>query len=161
MIDEQPVDNVTLVGFDEFFRTFEPRLSRALAAGFGFEAGRDAAADALGYAWRNWARVSMMDNPRGYLYRIAERSAMRSRRRRRALFATANSSDCALFEPALAPALARLSLRQRQAVVLVAAYGLTHAEAAELLGVGTSSIQNHVERGMTKLKHSLGAHDDR
>jgi DNA-directed RNA polymerase specialized sigma24 family protein len=161
MIDEQPVDNVTLVSFDDFFRSFEPKLSRALAAGFGFDTGRDAAAEALGYAWRNWPRVSTMDNPQGYLYRIAERSAMRSKRRRRELFATPNSSGGAWFEPALAPALSRLSLRQRQAVVLVAAYGLTHAEAAELLGVATSSIQNHVERGMTKLKHSLGAHDDR
>ena len=161
MIDEQPVDAVTLDSFDDFFRTFEPKLSRALAAGFGFEAGRDAAAEALAYAWRNWPRVATMDNPQGYLYRVAERSAMRSQRRRRELFTTPNSSDGAPFEPALAPALSRLPLRQRQAVVLVAAYGLTHAEAAELLGVATSSIQNHVERGMTKLKHSLGANDDR
>ena len=161
MIDEQPVKNVALVSFDDFFRTFEPKLSRALAAGFGFEAGRDAAAEALGYAWRNWPKVSIMDNPPGYLYRIAERSAMRSRRRRRDVFALQNQSEGALFEPALAPALSRLSLRQRQAVVLVAAYGLTHAEAAALLGVAPSSIQNHVERGMAKLKHSLGAHDER
>jgi DNA-directed RNA polymerase specialized sigma24 family protein len=160
MIDEQPVDNVTSVSFADFFRIFEPKLSRALAAGFGFDAGRDAAAEALGYAWRNWPKVSIMDNPQGYLYRIAERSAMRSRRRRD-VFPLAQSSDATSFEPALAPALSRLSLRQRQAVVLVAAFGLTHAEAAELLGVAASSIQNHVERGMSKLKHSLGAHDDR
>jgi DNA-directed RNA polymerase specialized sigma24 family protein len=161
MIDEQPVDAVTVVSFDDFFRSFEPVLSRALAAGFGFEAGRDAAAEALGYAWQNWARVSAMDNPEGYMYRIAERSAMRGRRRRQGLFAVPPSTDGVPFEPALAPALTRLSLRQRQAVVLVAAYGLTHAEAAALLGIAASSIQNHVERGMNKLKHSLGAHHDR
>lgn len=155
------MDSVTLVSFDDFFRTFEPKLSRALAAGFGFEAGCDAAAEALGYAWQNWPRVSIMANPQGYLYRIAERSAMRSTRRRRDVFALQNQSEGAAFEPTLTPALSRLPLRQRQAVVLVAAYGLTHAEAAELLGVATSSIQNHVERGMTKLKHSLGAYDDR
>lgn len=160
MIDEQPVDAVTLVSFDDFFRSFEPVLSRALAAGFGFEAGRDAAAEALGYAWRNWPRVSTMGNPQGYLYRIAERSAMRTRRRRQAVFTVPNPTDGLPFEPALAPALSRLSLRQRQAVVLVAAYGLTQAEAADLLGIAPSSIQNHVERGMTKLKHSLGANDD-
>jgi DNA-directed RNA polymerase specialized sigma24 family protein len=161
MIDEQPVDVVEVISFDDFFRSFEPVLSRALAAGYGFEAGRDAAAEALGYAWQNWSRVSAMDNPKGYLYRIAERSAMRGRRRRRDVFAVSPSTEGVAFEPALAPALSRLAVRQRQAVVLVAAYGLTHAEAAALLGVAASSIQNHVERGMTKLKHSLGAHDDR
>lgn len=161
MIDGQPMAEQRTASFDDFFRSFEPVLSRALAAGFGFEAGHDAASAALEHAWRQWPRVATMDNPQGYVYRIAERAAMRSRRRRRAPFAASNPPDGTHFEPALQPALSRLSLRQRQAVVLVAAYGLTHAEAATLLGVSPTSIQNHVERGMTKLRHSLGAHHDR
>lgn len=161
MVVEQPMKESTDAGFEDFFREFEPVLSRALAAGFGFETGREAAAEALARAWQHWPRVSAMENPHGYVYRIAERAAIRGLRHRRDVFRQDVPSDGHAFEPALAPALNQLSLRQRQAVVLVTAYGLTHAEAGRLLGLRPSSIQNHVERGMTKLRHSLGAEHDR
>jgi DNA-directed RNA polymerase specialized sigma24 family protein len=160
VLEEQPLIHAESAGFERFFREFEPVLSRALAAGFGFEVGREAAAEAMARAWQRWREVSTMDNPHGYVYRIAERIAIRDRRSRD-VFAPAPPLAGQLFEPALGPALNRLSVRQRQAVVLVAAYGLTHSEAAGLLGIRASSIQNHLERGMAKLKRSLGAeHDD-
>jgi DNA-directed RNA polymerase specialized sigma24 family protein len=37
-------------------------------------------------------------------------------------------------------------------VVLVHGYSYTHAEVADLLGLSRSSIQNHVERGLAKLR---------
>lgn len=37
--------------FEAFVRESEPKLSRALAAAYGFEDGRDATAEALAYAW--------------------------------------------------------------------------------------------------------------
>jgi hypothetical protein len=43
--------------FSVFFREVEPRLRHALVASCGFEAGREAAADALAYAWEHWDRV--------------------------------------------------------------------------------------------------------
>lgn len=144
--------------FETFFRATEPVLGRALAAGFGFETGHDATAVALAYAWRNWSRIRAMQNPRGYLYRIGENWAKRQFRRRPPVvsFPSAGPDEPA-FEPALAPALATLPRRQRQVVVLVAAYGLSHREAADLLGVGRSSIQNHVERGLAHLRAAIGA----
>jgi DNA-directed RNA polymerase specialized sigma24 family protein len=146
--------------FDSFFRAFEPILSRALASAFGFNVGRDAAAEALGYAWRNWTRVSTMANPRGYVYRVGARWAARQRRPRvGALFAPADQSD-GRFEPGLGAALSTLSLRQRQIVVLVAGFGLSQLEAAQLIGLSRSSVQNHLERGMTKLRTSLGVPDN-
>jgi len=35
----------------------EPRLRQALSATLGTQAGRDATADAIGYAWENWERI--------------------------------------------------------------------------------------------------------
>jgi RNA polymerase sigma factor (sigma-70 family) len=143
--------------FGEFFATSEPALRRALVAGFGPELGRDATSEALTYGWQNWSRVSTMGNGVGYLYRVGERWAKRQARFRRSAWHTpADEEDPARFEPGLGAALESLSRRQRQAVVLVCGFAMTHAEAAELLGVSRSSIQIHVERAMAKLRAELG-----
>jgi RNA polymerase sigma-70 factor (ECF subfamily) len=142
--------------FETFFAATEPSLRRALVAGFGGECGRDATAEALAYGWREWGRVSELQNPAGYLYRVGERWAKRSQRRLRPIVPPAVSAEVR-FEPDLAPALQDLTLRQRQAVVLVVGFGFSHSEAAELLGISRSSIQNHVERAMSKLRVYLGA----
>ncbi len=142
--------------FEVFFAEAEPRLRAALVAKFGAELGRDAAAEALGYGWRNWDRIANLDNPAGYLYRVGDRWGRRQRKPQRWL-AQAERGNCMPdVEPGLEPAMQRLSKRQRQAVVLIAGYGLSHAEAAELLGLSRSSIQNHIERGLSKLRAELG-----
>ena len=64
------------------------------------------------------------------------------------------------IEPGLSNALARLSPMQRQVVVLVEAFGWTHREAAELLGVGASTVLKHLERGLVKLRAALGVGTD-
>ena len=63
-------DQARVDSFTEFVAEVEPRLRRALTATFGIEAGRDAAAEALVYAWRHWDRVKSLENPAGYLYRV-------------------------------------------------------------------------------------------
>jgi hypothetical protein len=40
--------------FEAFVADAEPRLRHALVAAYGFEEGRDAAAEALAYAWEHW-----------------------------------------------------------------------------------------------------------
>ncbi|MCW2749481.1 MAG: putative polymerase subfamily sigma factor [Aeromicrobium sp.] len=147
--------------FESFFRVAEPLFRRALVAGFGADVGRDAAAQALEYGWRNWERVNGLEDCTGYLYRVGERWARRHRHRlHRVCFGPSPAAAEGLFEPGLAGALAGLPRRQRQAVVLVHGYGLSHAEAATLLNVARSSIQNHVERGLAALRSSMGsAHD--
>jgi RNA polymerase sigma factor (sigma-70 family) len=59
------------------------------------------------------------------------------------------------IEPGLPKALGALSEHQRVAVVLAHGFGWTHREVAELLGVSTSTVQNHVERGLKKLRGTL------
>ena len=101
-----------------------------------------------------------MDNPAGYVYRIAARRAARSRPHIPILFpATAN--DGPWVEPGLPAALETLSERQRTVVVLVHGFGSTHSETAELLGISLGSVQRHLDRGLKKLRSRLGvqAHD--
>ena len=33
------------------------------------------------YGWEHWARVSQLDNPAGYLFRVGQRLALREKRR--------------------------------------------------------------------------------
>jgi RNA polymerase sigma-70 factor (ECF subfamily) len=62
-------------------------------------------------------------------------------------------------EPGLPNALNKLSARQRQVVVLIHGFEYTHQEVADLLGISRSSIQNHVERGLARLRSELEVTD--
>ncbi|HDH03856.1 MAG TPA: hypothetical protein ENH15_06395 [Actinobacteria bacterium] len=155
---EQQIGDVR-AAFTAFVDDVEPRLRRALAAGYGLEAGRDAAADALAYAWEHWDRIKAMDNPGGYIYRVGQTKARKALRWRSG-FATANDNTMPWVEPGLIDALSSLTRRQRVAVILVHGFGMTHRETAELTGLSRSTIQNHVERGLTKLQIALGGTND-
>jgi RNA polymerase sigma factor (sigma-70 family) len=143
--------------FEAFVAEAEPALRRALVAVYGFEEGRDAVAEALAYAWEHWDRVAAMSNLRGYLFRVAQ---SRSRRRRSPVLFDSPDTGEHHFEPALPAALAALTQRQRLAVVLVHGYGYTHREVAELTGIKQTSVQNHVERGLARLRALIGVNDE-
>jgi RNA polymerase sigma factor (sigma-70 family) len=49
---------------------------------------------------------------------------------------------------------------QRVAVVLVHGFGYRHREVAEILGCTTSTVANHVERAMSKLRSQMGVPED-
>jgi DNA-directed RNA polymerase specialized sigma24 family protein len=142
--------------FEAFFRESEPRLRRALVAAYGPEDGRDAAAEALAYAWEHWERLQDVANLPGYLFRVAQ-----SRRRRRRPPVLRDTPGWAehRFEPGLPGALAALSQRQRLAVVLVHGYGCTLREVSELTGIRPTTVQNHAARGLARLRAKLGVDD--
>ena len=60
------------------------------------------------------------------------------------------------MEPGLPGALARLSERQRVAVILVHSLGWSQTEAAELLGVSLGTVRTHLKRGLERLRSELG-----
>lgn len=140
--------------FVEFARRIEPGLRVALVAAHGVDRGLEAANDALLHGWRRWDRVRDMENPGGYLYRVGER---RARRRRLAPFLPRETpvDGNRWVEPRLSGALAALSERQRQVVVLIASYEWTQREVGDLLGITPSSVQTHYERGMARLRETL------
>jgi RNA polymerase sigma factor (sigma-70 family) len=154
--------------FDDFVATLEPRLRRALVAAYGPEAGREAAADALAWAWQHWDRLSAMDNPAGYLWRVGQTSVRSAaRRRHRELSAVVEVELQPLeghreprVEPALDGALADLSPQQRAAVVLVHGYSYSLSEAADVLSCSISTVRNHVQRALRRLHAALEVTDD-
>ena len=139
--------------FEGFVREVEPQLRIALVSVFGQDRGRDAAAAALAWAWEHLDRVKDMDNPAGYLYRVGRSS---QRERKRPAFRPVPEDAMPDVEPGLPKALGRLSEKQRLAVVMVHAYGWSRQEVAALAGVSVSTLDTHLERGLGKLRKSLG-----
>ncbi|MGI8755862.1 MAG: RNA polymerase sigma factor [Acidimicrobiales bacterium] len=159
-------DETTVATRQERFTSFcaevEPRLRRALVAAYGPDLGSDAAADAFAWAWEHFDRVDDMANPAGYLWRVGQTS-VRTAARRRPWPGVPDRSDDAVgsvdgpaFEPALVHAMADLSLRQRTAVVLVHGYEYSLAEAAGVMGCRVRTLRNHLDRGLIKLRRTLG-----
>ncbi len=138
--------------FEAFVHRVEPRLRIALTAVFGQDAGRDATASALAYGWEHWDRVSEMENPVGYLYRVGLTS---QRRHKEPVWHVVPDDSLHSIEPALPAAIAGLSERQRLAVILVHAYGWERGEVARLAGVSVSAVDTHLARGLAKLRQSL------
>lgn len=132
-------------------------VRRALVARFGGEAGGEAAADAIAWAWEHGEVLCRMANPAGYLYRVGQTSARRSRRRvaRSAFPVEPVWHDAPDLPGDVFDALARLRPDQRVSVLLVHGHGFSYAEAAEVMGVSEASLRNHLHRGMQRLRAEL------
>ena len=141
--------------FSHFAKEIEPRLRQALIARFGPVAGREATVDALSYGWEHWSRLKNMRNPVGYLYRVGQTKARRALRSSKPALPTPPAQHEFWVEPGLTAALARLSERQRTTVLLIYSFEWTQQEVADFLGLSASSVQKHLERGMTKLRAAL------
>lgn len=142
-----------LDGFESFIGEVEPRLRRALIARYGRERGREATAEALGWAWEHRDRLAEMTKPVAFLYRVGQ---SRSRPRKQRLPADRDIFREPEVEPNLSAAVSKLSERQRVAVMLVHGAGWTPSEVAELLSIDVSSVQTHLRRGLDSLRRALG-----
>jgi len=123
--------------------------------------------DAFLKVWERWDRVCRMENPNGYLYRVAMNVA-RSRIRRLRLaakhvvgagpgedpFAAADLRD------EVVRALSRLSERQRMALVLTDLLDLSADEAAQLLRVRTPTIRSLASQARATLRVTMRVDDD-
>lgn len=102
--------------FEALVEQVEPDLRRALIGHVDRNGVEDAVAEALAYAWEHRTRLLAMENPTGYLYRVAQ---SRARRRREGLIVWAGEREMPDVEPALPDALASLPATQASAVWLV------------------------------------------
>lgn len=107
----------------DLLRGVEPKLRRALVAAYGHERGREAASEALAWAWEHRDRLPTLADPVRSLYRVGQSKGRV--RARRVLHLRAEYSD-PWVEPKFAGALAGMPERQRVAVVLAHGYGWTH-----------------------------------
>jgi DNA-directed RNA polymerase specialized sigma24 family protein len=148
-------------GAETTFRTFvestEPRLRRAFTAAYGPERGAEATSESLAYAWEHWDKVKSLENPAGLLFRVGQ-SKTRERKVRH-IFQRPWTPEY-WVDPSLGAALSKLTKSERVAVALVLATGLTPTEAAEVMGVTPSTVKTLTQRGLSKLRRTLGANRD-
>ncbi len=157
----------TAMGFEDFFEQERVRLLRALVVLCGNrEEAEEILQESFLALWERWERVSRLDDPTGYLYRTAlNRHRSRVRRTLRAarravglaqggdLFAHADERD------AVARALAELTPRRRQAVVLTEMLSYSSAEAASVMGISDVTVRRLAQEARRDLRVALEAND--
>ena len=140
-------------GFVGWYHKVEPSLRVALIAAYGSDRGREATAEALAWAWEHKERLASLTNPVAFLFRVGQ---SHSRGRRFRILHSRPHWEDPWVEPDLVRALSALSERQRVAVVLVHGYGWTMSEVAALWSVKVTTVQNHLDRAMMRLRSRLG-----
>jgi RNA polymerase sigma factor (sigma-70 family) len=149
--------------FESFFERERDDLYRALwlVTRNRFEA-EELTQEAFVRVLERWDRVSVMEAPRAYLFRTAMnafrtsygRAILAAKRTMRAM-----PVDDAIAEidgrDAAVRALARLSPRQRAAVVLTDMLGFRSEEAARMLGIRASTLRAHASRAHAALKETM------
>lgn len=153
-VGRHSVENADELALGDAFAELAPRLRAALTPLADAASVDDGVGEAFVYLCANHERVLAMDNPGGYLYRVA-RSRL-GRRRKDPVLPPVPDSAQPYVEPGLPKALAGLSERQRVALYLIAGMGWTAVEVGAYLDLGESSVRTHYDRGMAKLRAQLG-----
>ena len=166
LTEVRPADQTS--PFDGFFHAQYERLVRAmyLSTGDRYEA-EDLAQEAMARVYERWDRVREVEDPVGYLYRVAL-NARRSRLRRLAVAARlrprGRAGDVQSDDPAeretILQALRRLPDGQREAVVLCDWLEMTDTEAAEVLRVSPGAVRARLHRARSTLRELLRGERD-
>ena len=148
-------------GFEAFYEATHARLVTSMLLVTGDpDVARDATDEAFVRALGAWRRVSGMESPAGWTYRVAinvvRRRARRAALERRLL---ARSDRPAASVPAPAgeawAAVADLPPRQRTAVVLRFVADLTEAQIAQAMGISRSTVSSTLADATRSLGHAL------
>jgi RNA polymerase sigma-70 factor (ECF subfamily) len=151
------------LSFEEFFLAERDGLYGALwLVTRNRHEAEEIAQDAFLKVWERWGTIEDMAEPSGYLYRTAM-NIWRSRGRRAALAVrkvihAAPQQDAmrAVEErDVVVRALARLTPRQRAAIVLVDLLGLTSDAAGQALGVRPSTVRVLAARARTAVREGM------
>lgn len=150
-------------GFADFYRTERAGLVRALALTLGdADLATEAVDEAMTRAYQRWRSVADMNNPTGWVYRVAlnwSRSVLRSRRRREAqpLFdREAIEGFGPMADPAVRRALAALDVKHRAVVVCRFFLDMTEDETAKALDIRPGTAKSRLHRATRQLRVELG-----
>jgi RNA polymerase sigma-70 factor (ECF subfamily) len=154
--NEETAFKAELVSFIPHMRAFARSLCRDLSEA------EDIAQDALTSAWASRHRYTPGTNLRAWLFTIVRNQFYSTRRRawrtaqldpataERTLMANDNPTATLELDE-LRRALAMLSDQQREALILVAAGGLSYEEASEICRVAVGTVKSRVSRARDKL----------
>lgn len=147
---------------DELFRAEFTRLVRGLGVAYGVDAAADAVQDAFLAAHRRWRKVRGLDDPAGWVRRVALNRLMNGRRnraRRTRILESLRPAEIEVLPAAtidLHEAVNALPERMRLAVCLHHLSGFTVAEVADSLGVSPGTVKSNLHDARTKLRQVLG-----
>jgi RNA polymerase sigma-70 factor, ECF subfamily len=153
------VDESTDGGLERLYRQKGDRMWRSLLAFTGDpEIASDAVAEAFAQALR---RGTQIREPERWLWRAVFRIAAGELKTRGRTSAGSAEGSYEIEEPAveLVAALARLSPKQRAAVVLHHAAGFPLKEIAPIIGSTSGAVKVHLARGRARLRELLGEDD--
>jgi len=152
--------------FDTFYGEEHERLFKALyfITGNRHDA-QELMQDAFLRLWERWNEIEKIDDPTGYLFRVALNGfRMRARAARRAtrrLMPVVSSYDpfeeVDLREDVLRM-LGSLSPRQRAALVLLDLYGYGSEDAAAIMRIRPSTVRALASQGRAVLRNAGGPH---
>ena len=151
----------TVEPFEEFYRGQADRVYRALAVTLGdVELARDATAEAMARAYARWPRVSTVENPGGWAYRVGlnwATSVWRRRRREHPLFDDLDPAVMATDVDAVAAmqALRTLNTLSRAVVVCRVLLELSTSETATVLHIPEGTVKSRLARALATLRTSL------
>lgn len=141
--------------FEELVELIRLRLRPVLWSRWGVEVGSDVCSEVEEYAWKHHERLLAMSNPLGYLYRVSQSRARRYTRWLRRTDFPEHFPDIAHDDPELHDTmqlLATLTPDQRSCVLLTHGFGWAYDDVAELLGMTRSAVNNHIHRGMNRVR---------
>jgi RNA polymerase sigma-70 factor (ECF subfamily) len=153
--------------FDTFFEEEHERLFKALYFVTGQrQDAEELMQDAFLRLWERWDQIERIEDPTGYLFRVAL-NGFRMRRRRAAIAirrALPVREERDVFIEAEMRADVRLLLlgltpRQRAALLLVDLLGYPSEQAGSILGVRASTVRALATQGRRALRAAEGAKD--
>lgn len=148
---------------EEFCRQQHPRLVRSLAVYTGDrDLAEELAQEALARAYRDWARVRALDRPEAWAHRVAinlanshfrrRRHEQAARRRAAARTPVAWTDPEPPLGPALLEALAGVTRRQREALVLRFVLDLSVSSTAEHMRCAEGTVRALTAQGVAALR---------
>jgi len=161
---EGPTGPVALVTATRDFATFyagsRDPVAKALTVLLGNQdLAVEAVDEAMARAYQRWPRVGALDNPAGWVYRVAlnwSLSALRQHRRPPPPPGPLHDAPAPVAsEPDVLRALAELDVRQRAVVVCRYLLGWSEAETATALRTPVGTVKSRLHRATRHLSHRL------
>ena len=152
--------------FEEFAGSRLPAMLRFATALTGDpDLAKDLVQEVLIRASARWQRIGQLDRPEAYIRKMVVNEFLSWRRRSWRLIPSEMNSltgrpspdpaDGYIERQALLAELAKLSQRQRTALVLRYYEGLSDAEIAEVMGCSQSTVRGHVFKALAALRVEL------
>lgn len=142
--------------YPQAFRTAVRLLGDAAAA-------EDCASEAFVRAYAHWDEIHDLPWRDAWVIKVTANLALSALGRKKLPFRPplpVEAEDAVATRLAMVVALASLSRRQQEAIVLHYLAGLTEAEVSAVMGVAPSTVKTHLKRGMDVLRQDFGVLDD-